>query len=124
MKLGLEIVLVALYPEKHIFDWGKANMKLTVTGKAVTCLQEEWGFEEAKFVRVYVRYVGGDGDPYALGILKEESVPVDRAIRTEIQEIIFFIEEKDQWYLQEKDLIIDAQGVDIRFVLDGPSVGE
>lgn len=51
-------------------------------------------------------------------------MPGDRAIRTEIQEIIFIIEEKDQWYLQEKDLIIDAQGVDIRFVLDGPSVGE
>jgi uncharacterized protein YneR len=56
--------------------------------------------------------------------MKAESVPGDLAIRTVTQGVTFFIEEQDQWHLQEKELIIDAQGIDIRFVLVEASIGE
>ena len=97
---------------------GDAAMKLDVTERAVACLKEEWGFEDGEFIRVYVRYAGGGSEPYALGILKERPGPDGAALRVEAGGMTFFIEERDQWYVEQRRLTIDAQGEELRFLVE------
>lgn len=93
-------------------------MKLNITEKALSCLKEEWGFEAGESIRVYVRYAGGGGEPYALGITR--AIPVGGGgIRTDAGGIVFFMEESDLWFLEERDLVIDAKGDEIQFIIEG-----
>jgi uncharacterized protein YneR len=91
---------------------------LRVTDEAVACLKEEWAFGDGEIVRIYARYAGGD-EPYALGIWKESQVPDGNGnlMQTNAGGITFFIEEKDQWFLQGQDLTIDAEHDNIRFIV-------
>lgn len=90
-------------------------MKLIVTDAAVHCFTTEWGFREGDFVRVFVRYAGGGEDPYALGIMSGK--PIDVGIRATAGNLHFFMEEADLWFLENRDLTLDAQGEDIFFRL-------
>lgn len=90
-------------------------MKLIVTDAAVRCFTEEWGFREGDFVRVFVRYAGGGEDPYALGIMSGK--PIDVGIRATAGKLTFFMEEADLWFLENRDLTLDAEGEDIFFRL-------
>lgn len=92
-------------------------MRLRVTDQAVACLKGEWAFEAGERVRVYVRYAGGGPEAYALGITKETDVPDEPALYAEAGGIQFFMEEKDSWFLQDSPLTIDAQGLDLRFIV-------
>jgi len=92
-------------------------MQIDVTDRAVACLKDEWGFAEGEQVRLYVRYAGGGSDPYALGILKEQPSG-EEAFRTIAGGIVFYIEERDVWFLQGKRLTIDARGEELLFLLE------
>lgn len=88
-------------------------MDLQVTDQAVTCLKEEWGFEEGEMIRVYVRYVSGGAEPLSLGINKD--TPRKAAMELTAGGITFFMEENDVWFLDGRKLKIDAEGEEIRF---------
>ncbi|RKN84851.1 HesB/YadR/YfhF family protein [Paenibacillus ginsengarvi] len=90
-------------------------MKLNVTDAAVFCFQKEWRFRPGDSIRIYVRYAGGGEDPYALGIMSGK--PLDIGLSTVAGGITFFMEETDVWYLEERDLTLDAKGEDIYFHL-------
>ncbi|GAA3401295.1 HesB/YadR/YfhF family protein [Paenibacillus hodogayensis] len=90
-------------------------MKLSVTDAAVFCFSKEWGFREGEHIRVYVRYAGGGEDPYALGIMSGK--PMDAGLESKAGGMTFFMEETDLWYLEERDLTLDAKGEDIFFHL-------
>ncbi|MEF3303672.1 HesB/YadR/YfhF family protein [Paenibacillus sp. GYB003] len=90
-------------------------MKLNVTDEAVRCFAEEWGFREGEHIRIYVRYAGGGENPYALGIMSAK--PIDAGLRATAGGMTFFMEEADVWFLENRDLTLDAQGEDIYFQL-------
>jgi len=92
-------------------------MKLEITEQAAACLKDEWRFDEGELIRVYVRYAGGGGEPYAVGILKERPSAEGTALQTEADGMTFFIDEKDAWYFRDKHVTIDASGMDVRFVV-------
>lgn len=90
-------------------------MKLDVTDAAIVCFKQEWGFRDGEFIRIFVRYAGGGNDPYALGIMSGK--PLDSGLETTAGNITFFMEDADLWFLEERDLTLDAKGEDIYFHL-------
>lgn len=93
-------------------------MELNVTPQAVDCLKHEWDFVDGESVRVYVRYQSGGSSPLVLGIQKEQPGREQIALRQEAGGMLFYMEERDVWYLEGKSLTIDAQGPDVLFVVE------
>lgn len=91
-------------------------MHLQITDHAVACLKDEWGFHSGEFVRVYIRYVSGGAEALSLGIQKDK--PKQAVISCEAGGILFFVEESDEWYLQDRSITIDAEGTEILFAAD------
>lgn len=95
---------------------GVIRMKLIVTPAAVSCFKNEWGFREGDQVRIFVRYSGmGEDGPYSLGI--SHDTPMHIALSTVQDDITFYMEHNDVWYLEGRELTIDGKGEDIMFVL-------
>ncbi|CAH0120871.1 MULTISPECIES: HesB/YadR/YfhF family protein [unclassified Paenibacillus] len=89
-------------------------MQINVTPSAVDCLVNEWDFQEGDHVRVFVRYSGGGGEPFALGIGRDE--PRDPLLTTEAGKITFYMERHDIWFLEGNNITIDCSGgEDIEF---------
>ncbi|MFD1954888.1 Fe-S cluster assembly protein HesB [Paenibacillus thailandensis] len=86
-------------------------MALTVTAAAVDCFKKEWGFGEGENIRIFVRYVSGGREPYALGITRDD--PINAALSTSEGGLRFYMETNDVWFLEGRDLTIDASGEDI-----------
>ncbi|TCZ80120.1 Fe-S cluster assembly protein HesB [Paenibacillus albiflavus] len=91
-------------------------MNFNVTQPAIACFTKEWGFNEGDQIRIFVRYSGGGEDAFAFGIMK--AAPVYPAVSVQHQNITFFIEANDLWYLDGKDLTLDCQNEEIKFVLN------
>ena len=92
-------------------------MKLTVTEAAITCFTKEWGFHEGDYIRIFVRYAGGGEDAYALGIMSGR--PISPGLQEHTGKLTFYMEETELWYLDGRDLTLDAKGEDIYFQLSG-----
>lgn len=91
------------------------EVELIVTPSALSCFKGEWGFEDGEVIRVFVRYVSGGETPFAFGITRD--TPLDAAVTTVADELTFYMESKDVWFLEGKSLKIDARGEDIVFQL-------
>ena len=84
-------------------------MNIQISNEAVSWYQEELSFTNGDFIRFFVRY-GGSGNlqsGFSLGISNEE--PIDIGAKIEKDGITFYIEEKDLWYFDEHDLIIELK---------------
>jgi len=97
-------------------------MQLHITDEAIRCLKEDWDFTAGEFVKVYVRYAGGGGDPYKIGILKERpdaslDDSADVAV-TSAGDITFYMFADYHWILEGGDLTIDAEGEELQFVVE------
>lgn len=88
-------------------------MKLEVTPSAASLFKNEWGFQQGDHVRVFVRYAGEGDDAFAFGIARDE--PSYPAATTEKDNLHFFMEQNDVWYLDGKDLTIDSSEDSIVF---------
>ena len=88
-------------------------MKLAVTSAAVTCFRQEWAFEEGEHVRIFVRYVSGGQEPFALGITRD--TPQEAELVAASGPLTFYMESKDVWFLEGRPLLIDCEGEDIVF---------
>ncbi|QAY67054.1 HesB/YadR/YfhF family protein [Paenibacillus protaetiae] len=86
-------------------------MQLHISDAAVDCFIKEWGFSKGESIRIFVRYVSGGQEPYALGITRDD--PIHPALSANAGGIGFFMEHNDVWFLEGKDLAIDASGEDI-----------
>lgn len=91
-------------------------MNFNVTPSAIACFNKEWGFNAGDKIRIFVRYSGGGEDAFAFGIMKAN--PLYPAITIVAQDVTFFIEANDLWYLDGKDLTLDCHGEDIVFLLN------
>jgi uncharacterized protein YneR len=90
-------------------------MELSVTAAALDCFRNEWGFGDGETIRVFVRYVSGGEEPFALGISRD--TPQEAALVARAGPLTFFMERKDVWYLDGRRLRIDCSGEDIVFQL-------
>ncbi|MEW5550937.1 HesB/YadR/YfhF family protein [Peribacillus frigoritolerans] len=81
-------------------------MKLTISDQAAKWYIDELGLQEGSHLRFYVRYGGHSTvqSGFSLGIMQEE--PENKAAATTMNEINFYVEEKDLWYFDGHDLLI------------------
>ncbi|MFE4130493.1 HesB/YadR/YfhF family protein [Peribacillus sp. YIM B13482] len=81
-------------------------MKLTISDQAAMWYIDELGLQEGSHLRFYVRYGGHSSvqSGFSLGIMNEE--PETAAAVTTMNEINFYVEEKDLWYFDGHDLLI------------------
>jgi uncharacterized protein YneR len=84
-------------------------MNIKITNEAADWYKHELGLVNGDFVRFFVRYGGCSTvqSGFSLGITNEE--PIDLSVKTEQDGITFYIEEKDAWYFDEHDLVIELQ---------------
>ncbi|WP_040208949.1 HesB/YadR/YfhF family protein [Neobacillus jeddahensis] len=84
-------------------------MNIQITSEAAAWYREELSLTNGDFLRFFVRYGGCSTvqSGFSLGIAQEE--PVDIGVKTVQNEITFYIEEKDLWYFDDHDLIIEYQ---------------
>ncbi|WP_243387965.1 HesB/YadR/YfhF family protein [Bacillus kexueae] len=82
-------------------------MNLIVTKEAANWYKNEFHLENGDTLRFFARYGGCSNvqKGFSLGVAKDE--PVDIATQTKEEGITFFIEEKDLWYFDEKDLTVN-----------------
>lgn len=88
-------------------------MELAVSAAAVECFRKEWAFEDGEHIRIFVRYVSGGKEPFALGITRD--TPQEAELVTTAGSLTFYMEHKDVWFLEGKPLLIDCEGDDIVF---------
>lgn len=88
-----------------------------MTDEAFSWYKDELDLKEQTSIRFFVRYggIGGQVPGFSLGI--SEAEPENLHTSTNMNGIIFFIEEDDLWYFEGKDLIItlDEQLQEPRF---------
>ncbi|WP_312475580.1 HesB/YadR/YfhF family protein [Neobacillus sp.] len=84
-------------------------MNLQITNEAARWYKQELNLTEGDHIRFFVRYGGCSTvqSGFSLGISSEE--PVDIGAKSYIEGITFYIEEKDLWYLDDHDLLIEYQ---------------
>lgn len=82
-------------------------MKIQIKNKALEWYKKELDLKAGDFVRFYARYGGCSTvqSGFSLGIAVEE--PNDLGVKTVEDGITFYIEEKDLWYFDNHDLVID-----------------
>jgi len=82
-------------------------MKLHVSSNAAQWYKEEMDLSEGSFIRFYVRYGGFSQlqKGFSLGVSIEE--PIDPVVKTETDGVVFYIEEKDLWYFDNRDVEVD-----------------
>lgn len=85
-------------------------MKLNITDKAINWFKSELDFEKDQALRIFVRY-GGEfqlkqGFSPAFNVESLEDAEV--GFKDEKDGILYFIDEKDLWYFQDNDLVIDV----------------
>ncbi|MFS0782123.1 HesB/YadR/YfhF family protein [Bacillus sp. 1P06AnD] len=82
-------------------------MKIYITDQAAQWYQEELDLEKGDSVRFFARY-GGESTiqaAFSLGISPEQ--PENAVVSVEKNGMLYFIDESDLWYFDNKDLYVD-----------------
>lgn len=82
-------------------------MKIRISSEAASWYVKELNLKEGDAVRFFPRYSSGGGlhPGFSLGISVEQ--PRDVGINQHIEQIHFYIEDQDLWYLKGYDLIVN-----------------
>ncbi|WP_067839507.1 HesB/YadR/YfhF family protein [Amphibacillus sediminis] len=82
-------------------------MEITLSQPAVNWLINELDLTNGDYLRFFVRYGGHGGEQagFSLGMTQND-LPVEPLTKTIIEGITFFIEKKDGWYFNQKNLHI------------------
>lgn len=82
-------------------------MNLYVTPSALRCFVKEWGICAGDNVRIYARYGQGASTEgaYSLGIARD--LPKEVAVSYMVEDVNFFVDASDTWFLDGRDLVID-----------------
>lgn len=81
-------------------------LKIIISDEAALWYKEELDLAEPSYVRFHVRYggMGGNVPGFSLGIAIEEPSHIHTS--AEFDYVTFYIEERDAWYFDGKNLII------------------
>src|SRR5690625_645331 len=84
----------------------RIGMDIKISNEAAEWFKEEYEINEKVSLRFFVRYggMGGNVPGFSLGVNIEEPDVIHTS--TTLENILFFVEESDAWYFEEKDLII------------------
>ncbi|MBB5323036.1 uncharacterized protein YneR [Anoxybacillus tepidamans] len=82
-------------------------MEIIIKPKALEWYKEELNLREGDFVRFFPRYGGCSTvqEGFSLGIDKE--TPFDPKAQTTMNGVTFFIEDRDLWYFDGHNLVVD-----------------
>ncbi|SEO16113.1 Uncharacterized protein YneR [Amphibacillus marinus] len=80
-------------------------MEINISQPAYKWLVDELELTDGDAIRFFVRYGGHSGAQagFSLGISKNDT-PFEPAVEVEVAGVNFFIEAKDEWYFDGKDL--------------------
>lgn len=81
-------------------------MKIVISQEAMQWFKEEMEAQPGESIRFYARYGGSSTlhEGFSLGVTKE--LPTNAAIEHTLEDIHFFIEDKDVWYFDRHDLSV------------------
>jgi uncharacterized protein YneR len=82
------------------------GMKLEVSKEAAQWYINEMNLQNGQKLRFFVRYGGCSTVQSGFSLGVEIAEPFDIGVQTNIEDILFFIEEKDLWYFDQHDLVI------------------
>lgn len=82
------------------------RMKINISGDALKWFREEMEAEKGDKIRFYARYGGSSPiqEAFSLGVTKD--TPFEPSVTLLHEEIMFFIEERDEWYFTGHDLYV------------------
>ncbi|WP_099158202.1 HesB/YadR/YfhF family protein [Virgibacillus ndiopensis] len=82
-------------------------MNIHVTDEAARWYKDELDIQQNAYVQFYVRYGGFRGliPGFSLGVSLE--TPNEIHSSYEVENITFYVEAKDAWYFEEKDLNVE-----------------
>lgn len=94
-------------------------MKLIVEQAAAKWYKEQMELQDGQYVRIYIK-LGGCGSVHpglSLGIMQDE--PLEIGVDTTVEDVHFFVEQSNLWYLEGNDLTIsfDAEQEEIKMVV-------
>lgn len=83
-------------------------MKIIVSDQALQWFKEEMEVEQGDTIRFYARYGGSSPfhEGFSLGMNREH--PLTIGSETVIDNISFYIEEKDLWFFNKHNLIVEV----------------
>nr|WP_093269612.1 HesB/YadR/YfhF family protein [Psychrobacillus sp. OK032] len=83
-------------------------MKIFISKDALTWFQDEMEATNGDTIRFYARYGGSSPiqQGFSLGMTKDK--PVEPVVTVTNEGILFFIEERDEWYFDGHDLYVDV----------------
>ncbi|GEN55919.1 hypothetical protein GCM10012290_04470 [Halolactibacillus alkaliphilus] len=79
-------------------------MNISLTQPALHWFKREMNLEKGQFVRFYVRFGGyATNNGFSIGLTMNDT-PIEPAATLKASELTFFIEQKDAWFFDGKDL--------------------
>ena len=82
-------------------------MNIKISDLAAAWYEQEMDLSSGDYVRFYVRYGGHSSIQQGFSLGLSNDPPVDLAIKTDKNGIIYYIEEKDIWYFENYNLSIE-----------------
>ena len=84
-------------------------MKVYISEEAQKWFKQEMEAVPGDTIRFYVRYGGSSPlhEAFSLGMTKD--APFEPAVTVMHNEVMYFIEERDEWYFNGHDLYVDVQ---------------
>ncbi|EFI69002.1 HesB/YadR/YfhF family protein [Lysinibacillus sp. HST-98] len=83
-------------------------MNIALTDEALQWFKHEMEVEPGDTIRFYARYGGSSPfhEGFSLGMTREE--PIAIGVQTEIDGVIYYIDEKDLWFFNDHNLHVDV----------------
>lgn len=84
------------------------QVKIFISSDALKWFQEEMEAKAGDKIRFYARYGGSSPlhDGFSIGMTMD--IPVIPSVTVTIENILFFIEERDEWFFADHDLYVDV----------------
>ncbi|MEI3604792.1 hypothetical protein SPD48_03730 [Pseudogracilibacillus sp. SE30717A] len=81
-------------------------MDIIISNEAAEWYKAEYELKNNASLRFFVRYggIGGNVPGFSLGVNLESPMNIHTSIT--VNDILFYIEESDAWYFDDKDLLI------------------
>lgn len=87
------------------------SMKIFISPDALEWFQEEMEAKAGDKIRFYARYGGSSPvhDGFSIGMTMD--IPVIPSVTVIVENILFFIEERDEWFFDGYDLYVDVDSM-------------
>lgn len=82
-------------------------MKLTITPKAQTWFKQEVVLSEGQGIKFYGKVYGKTQVHEGFSVGMAVDIPESPLIEEKIDDLLFFIEEADEWFFKGYDLVVD-----------------